>query len=65
MIKVGTPKKGCSFQSTGLAANFPALIRLSISLAVLYASSTIAFGIFPFSVVSTAFNLGFSSAMTL
>ena len=65
MIKAGTPKNGWAFQSTGLAASLPALIRLSISLAVLYASSTIALGIFPFSVVSTAFNLGFSSAITL
>ena len=43
----------------------PALILSSISLALLYASSTIALGIFPFSVVNTAFNLGFSSAITL
>ena len=65
MINVGTPKNGCSSQFTGLAARLPALILSSISLALLYASSIIALGIFPFSVVSTAFNLGFSSAITL
>ena len=65
MIKVGTPKNGCSSQFTGLAARLPALILSSISLALLYASSIIALGIFPFSVVRTAFNLGFSSAITL
>ena len=65
MINVGTPKNGCSSQFTGLAARLPAFILSSISLAVLYASSTIALGIFPFSVVNTAFNLGFSSAITL
>ena len=48
-----------------MAARLPALILSSISLALLYASSIIALGIFPFSVVSTAFNLGFSSAITL
>ena len=65
MINVGTPKNGCSSQFTGLVARLPALILSSISLALLYASSIIALGIFPFSVVSTAFNLGFSSAITL
>ena len=48
-----------------MAARLPALILSSISLALLYASLIIALGIFPFSVVSTAFNLGFSSAITL
>ena len=65
MIKVGTPKNGCSSQFIGFEARLPALILSSISLALLYASSIIALGIFPFSVVSTAFNLGFSSAITL
>ena len=65
MINVGTPKNGCSSQFTGLEARLPAFILSSISLAVLYASLTIALGIFPFSVVNTAFNLGFSSVITL
>ena len=65
MINVGTPKNGCSSQFTGLEARLPAFILSSISLAVLYASLTIVLGIFPFSVVNTAFNLGFSSAITL